>query len=97
MELSVGKADLQKELQLCQGVVEKRSTIPILSNVLLRAADGRLQIAATDLDVTFLSSTSARIVTPGGVTIEAIGDPAQYRARRSRRSARQRFRRQRLR
>lgn len=71
MELTVGKADLQKELQLCQGVVEKRSTIPILSNVLLRAADGRLQIAATDLDVTILSSTAARIATPGGVTIEA--------------------------
>jgi DNA polymerase III subunit beta len=71
MELTVGKADLQKELQLCQGVVEKRSTIPILSNVLLKAADGRLQIAATDLDVTILSSCAARIVTPGGVTIEA--------------------------
>ncbi|HEX2061430.1 MAG TPA: DNA polymerase III subunit beta [Thermoanaerobaculia bacterium] len=71
MELTVGKADLQKELQLCQGVVEKRSTIPILSNVLLKAADGRLQIAATDLDVTILSSTAARITTPGGVTIEA--------------------------
>jgi len=71
MELTVGKADLQKELQLCQGVVEKRSTIPILSNVLLKAADGRLQIAATDLDVTILSSCEARITTPGGVTIEA--------------------------
>ncbi|HWW62414.1 MAG TPA: DNA polymerase III subunit beta, partial [Thermoanaerobaculia bacterium] len=71
MELTVAKADLQKELQLCQGVVEKRSTIPILSNVLLKAADGRLQIAATDLDVTILSSCSARITTPGGVTIEA--------------------------
>jgi DNA polymerase-3 subunit beta len=71
MELSVGKADLQKELQLCQGVVEKRSTIPILSNVLLKAADGRLSIAATDLDVTILSSCAARITTPGGVTIEA--------------------------
>ncbi|MFP5246651.1 MAG: DNA polymerase III subunit beta, partial [Thermoanaerobaculia bacterium] len=71
MELTVGKADLQKELQLCQGVVEKRSTIPILSNVLLRANDGRLQIAATDLDVTILSSCAARITTPGGVTIEA--------------------------
>ena len=71
MELTVGKADLQKELQLCQGVVEKRSTIPILSNVLLKASDGRLQIAATDLDVTILSSTAARITTPGGVTIEA--------------------------
>ena len=71
MELTVGKAELQKELQLCQGVVEKRSTIPILSNVLLKAADGRLQIAATDLDVTILSSCPARITTPGGVTIEA--------------------------
>jgi DNA polymerase III subunit beta len=71
MELTVGKADLQKELQLCQGVVEKRSTIPILSNVLLQAADGRLQIAATDLDVTILSSCAARVTTPGGVTIEA--------------------------
>ncbi len=71
MELSVGKTDLQKELQLCQGVVEKRSTIPILSNVLLKAADGRLQIAATDLDVTILSSCAARVTTPGGVTIEA--------------------------
>ena len=71
MELTVGKAELQKELQLCQGVVEKRSTIPILSNVLLKAADGRLQIAATDLDVTILSSCAAKITTPGGVTIEA--------------------------
>src|SRR5216117_4005874 len=61
MELTVAKADLQKELQLCQGVVEKRSTIPILSNVLLKAADGRLQIAATDLDVTILSSCAARV------------------------------------
>ncbi len=71
MELTVAKADLQKELQLCQGVVEKRSTIPILSNVLLKAADEKLQIAATDLDVTIVSSCPARVTTPGGVTIEA--------------------------
>ena len=71
MELTVAKEDFQKELQLCQGVVEKRSTIPILSNVLLKAADGRLQIAATDLDVTILSSCPAKVTTPGGVTIEA--------------------------
>src|SRR5436853_7609188 len=71
MELTVAKADLQKELQLCQGVVEKRSTIPILSNVLIKAADGRIQIAATDLDVTILTSAPAKISTAGGVTIEA--------------------------
>src|SRR4029078_3912911 len=71
MELTVAKADLQKELQLCQGVVEKRSTIPILSNVLLKAAIGRLEIAPTDRDVTIRSSCAAKITTPGGVTIEA--------------------------
>src|SRR5258706_4719342 len=71
MELTVAKADLQKELQLCQGVVEKRSTIPILTNVLLKAANDTLQISATDLDVTILSSCPAKITTPGGVTIEA--------------------------
>jgi DNA polymerase-3 subunit beta len=71
MELTVAKADLQKELQLCQGVVEKRSTIPILSNVLIKATDGKLQIAATDLDVTILSACPAKVKTPGGVTLEA--------------------------
>lgn len=71
MELTVAKADLQKELQLCQGVVEKRSTIPILSNVLLRAANGVLDIAATDLDVTLESRCPATIVSEGGVTVEA--------------------------
>jgi DNA polymerase-3 subunit beta len=71
MELTVSKADLQKELQLCQGVVEKRSTIPILSNVLLRTADDRLELAATDLDVTLQTSCPASIKTPGGVTLDA--------------------------
>lgn len=71
MELTVSKADLQKELQLCQGVVEKRSTIPILSNILVRAEKGSLQIAATDLDVTIVSSCAANVKTAGGITIEA--------------------------
>jgi len=73
MELTVAKADLQKELQLCQGVVEKRSTIPILSNVLLKATDGRLQIAATDLDVTILSSCEAKITTLGMIALVGVG------------------------
>jgi DNA polymerase-3 subunit beta len=71
MELTVSKADLQKELQLCQGIVEKRSTIPILSNVLLKTAGDRLEIAATDLDVTLLSSCPATVKAEGGVTVEA--------------------------
>ena len=92
MELTVAKVDLQKELQLCQGVVEKRSTIPILSNVLLKAADGRLQIAATDLDVTILTSCAAKVTTPGGVTIELaqLGRPDRDHGMRRRVSVRSR-------
>ena len=71
MELTVSKADLQKELQLCQGVVEKRSTIPILSNVLLKTSADRLEIAATDLDVTLQTSCAAKVKTEGGVTLDA--------------------------
>lgn len=71
MEVTVGKADLQKELQLCQGVVEKRSTIPILSNVLLRSAGDTLYIAATDLDVTIQTSCAATSKVDGSVTVEA--------------------------
>lgn len=71
MELTVSKADFQKELQLCQGVVEKRSTIPILSNVLLRSSGDRLEIAATDLDVTLQTSCPAKIKSQGGVTLDA--------------------------
>jgi DNA polymerase-3 subunit beta len=71
MELTVAKADLQKELQLCQGVVEKRSTIPILSNVLIRTEGDRIEIAATDLDVTIQTSCAAQVKTQGAVTVEA--------------------------
>ncbi len=71
MELTLPKNDLQKELQLCQGVVEKRSTIPILSNVLLRATGGRLELAATDLDVTIQTSCPANVADEGSLTVEA--------------------------
>jgi hypothetical protein len=50
MEFTVSKADLVRELNLSQGVVEKKTTIPILSNVLLEAAGDRVVITATDLE-----------------------------------------------
>ena len=51
MILRVGKTAFLKELTLIQGVVEKKSTIPILSNLLLETKDGGLSIKGTDLDV----------------------------------------------
>ena len=49
MELVVRKNDLLRELQLFQGIVERKNTIPILANVLLRAENAKLAVKATDL------------------------------------------------
>ncbi len=65
------KTDLLKELALVQSVVERRHTIPILSHVLLDAAEGNLAITATDLDVTLTTSCSADTESPGGVALQA--------------------------
>ncbi|MFL2886999.1 MAG: DNA polymerase III subunit beta [Candidatus Pelagibacter sp.] len=54
MKFSVNQQDLQKSLSYCQGVIEKRSTLPILSNVLLDVSNGKLTITATDLDIIFI-------------------------------------------
>ena len=54
MKFSLNQQDLQKSLNYCQGVIEKRSTLPILSNVLLDVSNGKLTITATDLDLIFV-------------------------------------------
>ena len=54
MKFSVNQQDLQKSLNYCQGVIEKRSTLPILSNVLLDVSNSKLTITATDLDLIFI-------------------------------------------
>ncbi len=55
MKFNLNQQDLQKSLNYCQGVIEKRSTLPILSNVLLDASDSKLTIIATDLDLIFIN------------------------------------------
>ena len=54
MKFNVNQQDLQQALNYCQGVIEKRSTLPILSNVLLDASNSQLTITATDLDLIFI-------------------------------------------
>ena len=54
MKFNVNQQDLQHALNYCQGVVEKRSTLPILSNILLDASSSKLTITATDLDLIFV-------------------------------------------
>jgi DNA polymerase-3 subunit beta len=71
MEFTVSKSDLVRELSLSQGVVEKKTTIPILSNVLLEAADDRVTITATDLELGIRCSCPARIKKEGSGTVPA--------------------------
>ena len=58
MKFSINQQDLQKSLSYYQGVIEKRSTLPILSNVLLDVSNGKLTITATDLDLIFIHQIS---------------------------------------
>ena len=55
MKFSINQQDLQKSLNYCQGVIEKRSTLQILSNILLDASASKLTITATDLDLIFIN------------------------------------------
>jgi DNA polymerase-3 subunit beta len=71
MEFTVSKADLVRELSLSQGVVEKKTTIPILSNVLLEAADDRVTLTATDLELGIRCSCPARVKKEGAGTVPA--------------------------
>ncbi len=71
MEFTVSKSDLVRELSLSQGVVEKKTTIPILSNVLLEAVGDRVTLTATDLELGIRCSCAARIKKEGSGTVPA--------------------------
>src|ERR1700688_2170783 len=71
MEFSVKKFDLLEELSTTQGVVERKTTIPILSNLLVEAKGSRLFITATDLELSVRTSCEAKIKKEGAGTIPA--------------------------
>ena len=72
MKFNVNQADLQKSLNYCQGVIEKRSTLPILSNVLLEAGNSNLTITATDLDLIFIHKIKdVKILEEGKTTTQS--------------------------
>ncbi len=71
MELTVRKEDMTRGLAKSQSVVERRTSMPILSNVLLEAEGERLTVAATDLETSFQGECSARVSKPGKVTVPA--------------------------
>lgn len=71
MKLSVSKEKLLEGLQTVQNVVSTRTTLPILSNVLLEAGDGQLRLTTTDLDVGMRGAIEAAIEKPGAATLPA--------------------------
>jgi len=69
MKFNVNQKELQEALSYCQGVIEKRSTLQILSNVLLNASNSKLTITATDLDLIFIHQIeNVEILEEGNTT-----------------------------
>jgi DNA polymerase III subunit beta len=71
MELVVRKNDLLRELQLFQGIVERKNTIPILANVLMEAKGEEVRFLATDLEVGLRSKCAAAVTKSGALTLPA--------------------------
>jgi len=71
MEIRLNRVELLNELVPMQGIVERRTTIPVLSHLLLRAAADRLELAATDLEVSLKSSCEGEVREEGTIAIQA--------------------------
>ncbi|MFH1007621.1 MAG: DNA polymerase III subunit beta [Candidatus Latescibacterota bacterium] len=71
MKITTDQEALFSGLQTISTVVPPRATLPILSNVLLTAKDGRLVLSATDLDISILTRISVEVQQPGGITVPA--------------------------
>jgi len=71
MRFKIQREDILKPLQFVNGVVEKRQTFPVLSNVLVNAKDESLTITATDLEIEIVATTEMDITEPGEATIPA--------------------------
>ena len=71
MEITIQKSDLLKELSLTHGIVERKSTIPILSSFLFETTNNNLLITATDLDLSLRTFCPARVIQAGSCTIPA--------------------------
>ncbi len=71
MKVTVERAQLLKSLGHVHRVVERRNTIPVLSNVLMKADGASLRLKATDLDIEVVETLPAEVATAGGTTVPA--------------------------
>src|SRR6516165_11788873 len=71
MEITVSKFELLRELTATQGEVDRKTTIPILSNYLFEASGDKLSLTATDLDLSLRTSCKVKVVREGSCTVPA--------------------------
>lgn len=71
LEFQISRQSFLKELQLLQGIIERKNTMPILANLLLTASKNEIELTASDLEVALRSKTEANVKTPGKATIPA--------------------------
>lgn len=72
MKVSIERGTLLKAVSQAQSVVERRNTIPILSNVLIEAEDDKVRLRATDLDIEVVDTAPAQVLQAGAVTVSAL-------------------------
>ena len=71
MEITLPKSELAKLLHLTLAIAEKKTTMPILGNLLLNAEDGTLKVTASDVEVTAVATTKATVKKKGSITVAA--------------------------
>src|SRR5215475_8164128 len=71
MEIRLNRSEFLSELVPMQGIVERKTTIPVLSHLLLTAREDKLHLAATDLDVSLTSRCDADVKRDGGIAVQA--------------------------
>src|SRR3954470_20646422 len=71
MKFTIDRADLLRALGHVHSVVERRNTIPILANVMLKAEKDALALATTDMDLEIVESVAAKVLQPGATTVPA--------------------------
>jgi DNA polymerase-3 subunit beta len=69
MKFKTKKDDIVKELQILQGIVEKRNTMPILANILIKTQENEVELTGTDLEVGLKTRFPATIEAPGSITV----------------------------
>ena len=71
MKIIIDRSNLLRPLSHVQSVVERRNTIPILSNVVIKADENHLFLSATDMDIDILEKFECKVITPGTITVTA--------------------------